>query len=131
MSSRKPAARSDRRPIISSARAYRSRRTASSTFTWNGSPRASPPRDAERWGHTSAPPRRPKARMLPPWGSTLQGHVPAAVDVDRLARHVRRFGQQEMDGLRDIVRRAFAPQRRVRDDALARELVEHLFVGPQ
>ena len=42
------------------------------------------------------------------WLPGLECDVPAAVDVDRLAGHVARVGEQEMHGLRDIVRFAFA-----------------------
>src|SRR6202521_3419079 len=61
----------------------------------------------------------------------LQSYVTPAVDVDRLSRHIGRLSQQKMHGLGDILGRALALDRGMRDDALAGKLVESFVVGPQ
>ena len=55
---------------------------------------------------------------------TSNRHVPPAVNVNSLAGDIGRFRQQEMHGARDVLRRAIAPQRRMRNDPLLRQLVE-------
>ena len=84
---------------------------------------AGPGRDGADGG--AAPERRTGA--TPP----SDRHVPAAVDGDGLAGDVRRVEQQEVDGARDVLGRPFALQRRLRHDALPRQLVELIVVGPQ
>src|SRR5437016_6331600 len=61
----------------------------------------------------------------------LERHVPPAIDVDGLAGDVRRVTEEKMHRLGDVFRRSFALERRMRNDALSRQLVERGIVGPQ
>src|SRR5438477_6218230 len=73
-----------------------------------------------------------KAHRGPRWPlAPLQRYMPSTIDVDGFAGHVGRFGQQKMHGLGDVLGSAFTLERRVRNDALSRELVEALVVRPE
>src|ERR1700682_2420672 len=64
-------------------------------------------------------------------GASSQSYVASTVDVDSFSRHVRRFCQQKMHRLGDVLGRALSLERCVRDDALAGKLVEGFIVRPQ
>src|SRR5450631_182062 len=122
---------SDRRQIISSARASRWSPTAWSILIWK----------SWRWpsrafeGRKRRDPRPSRTDRsndgIYTRCTALQRYVAPAVDVDRFPRHIGRLCQQEMHGLGDVLGRAFALERSVRDDALTGELVEGFVVGPQ
>src|SRR5262252_9533699 len=57
--------------------------------------------------------------------------MPSAIDVDRLSRHIGRLSKQKMHGPGDVVGGAFALERRVRNDPLARQFIEGVVVGPE
>ena len=69
--------------------------------------------------------------MTRAYSASLQSHVAPAIDVDGFSRHIGRFGEQKMHRLGNVLGRAFALERCVRDDALAGKLVEGFIVGPQ
>ena len=48
----------------------------------------------------------------------LQRYMPPTVHVDCFSSHVGRFGEQEVNGFGDVLGRALAFERRVRNDAL-------------